>query len=168
MVKNNIIKKIKALFNNPLFIGFVLVFVFLFILSNTGHVVGDDGAGRASFITRVLGISAAAIIGYFLITIGMVMIPVPGLNIAGLVTVGVGLLLAGGSIVGAYSFIKNNLIIIVGLVVLVFFLKFQMRKNMIKRAMRPVGPGPRPPQVHHHHYYPGDIAGRDSVKTRRR
>jgi hypothetical protein len=165
-MKNKAFSNFKNFFNNPLLIGVLLVFVFLFVLANTGNVVDD--AGRASLINRVLGISVAAIIGYLLITIGMVMIPVPGLNIAGVIVVGVGLLLAAGSIAGVYVFIKNNLFIIIGLLVLVIFLKFQMRRSMVRRAMRPMGPGPRPPQVHHHHYYPGGARRDLRSKTGRR
>lgn len=143
--------KFKDFFSNPLVIGFVLVFVFLLALSNANHEVVSDDPGRANFILSALGVSAGALLGYLLISVGMLTIRVPGLNIAGLIMVGIGVILIGGSVAGAYVFIKNNILVIIGIVLLVIFLRFRMRKAKVMRASRPVMPVR--PIAHHHHYY---------------
>ena len=108
--------------------------------------------GFLTGIGFMINIGILPILGYVLITVGILLMTTGIGAKPGLVILIIGIIIAGGSLWGTISFLRNNWYYLVGGLVVIFLYtgyKEKQFKDSIKKAVN------RPPQKaeHHSHYY---------------
>lgn len=159
-------QELQKLFLDPVMLLILLFFFVAFVYLNVGSVIEAEPSMSRDFVGEVMGIGGSALIGYFLITVGLAMLPTVIFTKVGVVLIAIGAVLSGGSLIGLYLFISKNLYLILGLLFAVFAYK-AIRERNFRKSMSAAANRPMPRSTHHHHYYVSNSPGSQVKKNKR-
>ena len=121
----------------------LVIFLVLLLIHFLAYYPGGE-LTRQCFISGLGWLGGSALLGYVLIVIGGMILLIPGAQLVGVIVSVVGFILIGGSVIVVWNWIKENLLItlgiIIGLLVLLRLMKRQPRARIQSSTT-------------HHHYY---------------